>query len=387
MLNPFSTQRTALVFLLLSVGAVPASAGSTSLQHDLILSGVYEAALDLPRILFLLRHHPAGPPLTSTGQFEPHYAFLDTGASGILLSRETAQNLGVALEPRARFGDVGVGGMEYFNVSKPLYMGIAGYGQMQNARPDMYRNVGRARFQIKQEAAGLLGQGIDVIGMPVMLGRVVVLNAGATNDLGHFAASIKQPGAPGIPKVHFKVALRLAHFSHPSNPQNRPPLPVMAPNPVIDGILMQYRGRTSRANWLLDTGATISLISKKQAIQLGLMNAQGQPIKSPDFTLPLGGVGNLTQVPGFQIDRLVIPTKSGRRIVFLNAHLGIHDITFFDETKQAYRTLDGVFGSNFLCASANMQGLLPGDVGNTVFDKIVIDLNKKILGFRLLGKR
>ena len=30
------------------------------------------------------------------------------------------------------------------------------------------------------------------------------------------------------------------------------------------------------------------------------------------------------------------------------ARLGVHDITFIDETKQTYRTLDGVFGSNFL---------------------------------------
>ena len=113
-------------------------------------------------------------------------------------------------------------------------MGIAGYDQMQRARPDMYKSVGRARFQIKQSAAGLLGQAIDVIGMPVMLGRVAVLDAGATNKLGHFGATLKQPGDRSIPKVHFKVALHLAEFSHPNNRQNIPPLPVMAPNPVID---------------------------------------------------------------------------------------------------------------------------------------------------------
>jgi hypothetical protein len=87
-------------------------------------------------------------------------------------------------------------------------------------------------------------------------------------------------------------------------------------------------------------------------------------------------------VPGFQIDRLIIPTQSGRRIVCLNARLGVHDINFFDETSQRLRTLDGVFGSNFLCASAKMEGLLPGDVANTVFDKIVIDLHQKTLGLR-----
>jgi hypothetical protein len=106
-------------------------------------------------------------------------------------------------------------------------------------------------------------------------------------------------------------------------------------------------------------------------------------MKSPNFSLPLGGVGNMIQVPGFQINRLIIPTKSGRRIVFLNARLGVHDISFFDETKQSLRTLDGVFGSNFLCASAKIEGLLPGDIGHTVFDRIVIDLKGKTLGFCL----
>ena len=50
------------------------------------------------------------------------------------------------------------------------------------------------------------------LGMPAMMGRVVILDTGATNQLGHFAADIRAPGAPGIPPVHLGVKLRLVPY-------------------------------------------------------------------------------------------------------------------------------------------------------------------------------
>jgi len=87
-------------------------------------------------------------------------------------------------------------------------------------------------------------------------------------------------------------------------------------------------------------------------------------------------------VPGFKVDRLIIPTLSGRNLIFREARVGVHDIAFFDQKRNEFLTLDGVFGSNFLCASARMQGLLPGDISKTVFDKVVIDMQRPVLGFR-----
>ena len=90
----------------------------------------------------------------------------------------------------------------------------------------------------------------------------------------------------------------------------------------------------------------------------------------------------MTTIAGYQVDRLVVPTMNDRNLVFTNVRLGVHDIIYVDEETQTERTLDGVFGSNFLCASAKMEGLLPGDISQTLIEKVVIDMPEGILGLR-----
>jgi len=350
-------------------------------EKDLVLRGVYEAAIDLPRILFLLKRQADGPALGPGGRFEVNYAFLDTGGSGILLSRETANVLGVAVEPNARFVDVGIGGDEYFDVSEPLYIGIADYEQKKPYEPDTYKILGPGRVQVKKEPAGLLGQPVDVIGVPAMAGRVIVLNSGATNSLGFFAAQVKEPGDLSIPKVDLTVVLRFENFLNPNNHRNIPPLPSLSYNPVIDNIVINYRGRRSKGNWLFDTGATISFISVAQANKLGLTDEKGRPLVTQVFSAPVGGVGAMVEIPGFEIDELTLPTLSGHNLVFDKPRLGVRDIRYFDEDKGKFVTLDGVFGSNFLCASVKMEDLLSLEIGETVFEKIVLDMRQGLLGF------
>jgi hypothetical protein len=350
-------------------------------EKDLVLRGVYEAAIDLPRVLFLLKRQANGPALGPGGRFEVNYAFLDTGGSGILLSLETANLLGIGVEPNARFVDIGIGGDEYFDVSEPLYIGLADYEEKNPGEPNVYKVLGPGRVQVKKESAGILGQPLDIMGVPVMAGRIVVLNSGATNDLGHFAAEIKEPGDPSIPKVDLTVALQFENFLNPNNPKNIPPLPSLSHNPVIDNIVIGYRGKRSKGNWLFDTGATVSFISTDQAKRIGLMDKNGRPLVTQAFSVPVGGVGAMVQIPGFEIDELTVPTLSGRNLVYDKPRLGVHDITYFDEDKGKFVTLDGVFGSNFLCATAKMEDLFSLDIGKTAFEKIVLDMRQGLLGF------
>jgi hypothetical protein len=350
-------------------------------EKDLVLRGVSEAAIDLPRVLFMLKRQADGPALGPGGRFEVNYAFLDTGGSGILLSRETANLLGVGVEPNARFVDIGIGGDEYFDVSEPLYIGLADYEEKNPRERDVYKVLGPGRVQVKQEPAGILGQPLDIMGVPVMAGRIVVLNSGATNDLGHFAAEIKEPGDPSIPKVDLTVALRFENFLNPNNPKNIPPLPSLSHNPVIDNIVIGYRGKRSKGNWLFDTGATISFISTDQAKRISIMDKNGRPLLTQAFSVPVGGVGAIVQIPGFEIDELTVPTLSGRNLVYDKPRLGVHDITYFDEDKEKFVTLDGVFGSNFLCATVKMEDLFSLDIGKTAFEKIVLDMRQGLLGF------
>lgn len=350
----------------------------SAIAEDFIVEGVYEAALDLPRILFLLKRTPAGNPLEYEGQFELNWAFLDTGASGILLSRETIEVLEISLEPGAQYADVGVGGYEYFNISEPLYLGTIAYDDPYPENPGRYMMHQQWRFQVSREYAEWPMEPLDVIGMPAMAGKVAVLDPTKLSLLeDYFIADIKEANDPLIPAVDINIALRFEKYITPESTENIPPLPVLAYNPVIDGITVQYNGNSSTGNFLLDTGGMISIISTAHAIQLGLMNEDGEPIVPVDFAVPIGGIGGQVELPGFEIDSLSVPTLNGYNIVFIAPRVCVHDIGYVKPDGETV-IIDGIFGSNFLCASMNMD---TWDLSDTPFNRIVIDMANAKLGF------
>jgi hypothetical protein len=360
------------IFLLITAGPIFAD------PNDLNFDGIFEVALDLPRIYFLLKEDANGPPLEYEGNFELNWAFLDTGASGILLSKETADMLGFDIDPNGEYMDVGIGGIEAFDVSEPLYIGTDTFDDPDSYNPDNYLLSGKWQFQVRRFYAGEWpDEPIDLVGMPAMAGKTVVFYPGRTNELEYFVAEIKEPNDPNIPPVDFNVPLRFEKYISPNDPINTPPLPVLAYNPVIDNVKLQYNGNTATATLVLDTGGTVSLISSAKACALGLTDANGTPIVEPDFTIPIGGIGGEAELPGFQIDNLVIPTLNGYNLVYNNARLCVSDIEIIDEDTGEFIILDGIFGSNFLCASATLDF----DLAATPFDRIVLDTRKGLLGF------
>lgn len=350
---------------------------------DFNIDGVFEVALDLPHMYALLKREPNGPPLELEGSFVLDRVFLDTGASGILLSRETVDDLQISTDPNAQYSDVGVGGIEFFDVSEPLYIGTADYETSDPYDPNLYRLAGPWRFQVKQYYAGPWpDEPIELLGMPVMAGKTVVLNAGGPNYLYPLSADIKEPNDPTIPEVDFTVPLRFEKYIMPKDPNNIPPLPVLAYNPVIDNITVQYDGNSTTGSWLLDTGGTISLMAVSQAAALGITEPNGAPLIPPDFIVPVGGVGGEVNIPGFEIDNLIIPTLNGYKLIFNNARIGVYDIGIVDEATGELIILDGVFGSNFLCASAKInESGWPIDFAEGAFEKVVIDMQNGLLGF------
>src|SRR5947207_7332638 len=114
-------------FVLFMVVALPAQCLAVEIE------GVQPAALDQPRVNLHLRREAKGKPLSTkklAGEETINIqAFCDTGASGIMLSKTTADALGVT---RAKAGaddivfhDIGVGGGDTFAVAEPLYVFIA----------------------------------------------------------------------------------------------------------------------------------------------------------------------------------------------------------------------------------------------------------------------
>lgn len=153
----------------------------------------------------------------------------------------------------------------------------------------------------------------------------------------------------------------------------------MGYNPVIENITISYNGQTSTGNWLFDTGAQSSFISTEQAYRLGLVDADGEPIVPPDFTLPVGGIGGSTEAPGYRIDSLSMDTLQGFKLIYGHPSLLVGDIGIIDEQTGEPIILDGVFGSNFL----DMSFTLEFDMADSPYSHIVIDTVRGTLGFAL----
>jgi hypothetical protein len=132
------------------------------------------------------------------------------------------------------------------------------------------------------------------------------------------------------------------------------------------------------------------MISTRKAAELGVTYAAdgstlvGVP-KDQQFSLAVGGIGGSKTSSGFYLDLLALPAKTGEPIVYAKAPLLVCDITIADPATKKPFTLDGVFGMNFLVASANLSGGLLPDIDKIVdgpFQAVVIDHARHTLGVK-----
>ncbi len=119
-----------------------------------------------------------------------------------------------------------------------------------------------------------------------------------------------------------------------------------------------HHGKTSAELWLLDTGSAASMISTRQSAALGITYAAGAvgprlsgPTTDRQFIMSVGGIGGTKKSAGFFLDKLSLPTIEQVPITFVHAPVLVADITVTDSVGRSF-TLDGVFGMNFLVASA-----------------------------------
>ena len=409
------------------------------------IHNVQPAALDQPRINALLRRgngDPLAADLFGSSTFNIE-AFLDTGASGLLLSNETADGLGIT---RAKSGgqtitfhDVGVAGSGAFNVSEPLNVSVAPFhpdsdiDKLATWQTVYSQSFGPLRTQIGSVPASddPFLQNLDVFGMPILHGKVAVLDPKPVDtfldtmrtylyDPGtHFNAN-KIDTAPGIPTTNRHIKLSFASFEPFTSitPSNAPgptlsdnpfigpdPLVGFPGNPASDSTppVIATRGSKSiSGSWLLDTGAAASIISKSSAKTLGVSYKSGtfgtdNPILVDSagdslphqFQLTIGGIGGTNKIAGFFLDSLTLPTTEGQPIRFVSAPVLVSDITVEDPSTHDKVTLDGVFGMNYLVASAFITESSPlpdiSDLTKGPFDWVVFDQPKGLLGLDVPG--
>ncbi|HEX8520849.1 MAG TPA: hypothetical protein VF669_01250 [Tepidisphaeraceae bacterium] len=414
------------------VVALALGLSSVALATD--IEGVQPAALDQPRVNIHLRREPKGKALGAKGEKGEGdtiniQAFLDTGASGILLSGNTAKQLGVKNltaqgkggAQAAKFHDIGVGGGEQFDVSEKLFVFVAPYSSKGEPDDASEYPVGLGPVRTQISAGGglieMLTGGLDVLGMPAIKGHIIVIDPKPVDTFSDMMrCELMVRGKGQIPKTDRHVKLTMVDFKpfthmEPASAE-WPTLaanPMMGPNPLGGmaaggaggagggGVVATYKGQKTTGTWLLDTGAAASMISTEQAKRIGVTYVQGTVgtddprldgvPKEKQFSISIGGIGGTKKVAGFFLDTLVIPTREGDPLVYKPAPVLVNDITAENPTTKQKITLDGVFGMNFLAASAHVTqaGLLPDikDLTAGPFEAIVIDEPQQVLGVKL----
>jgi hypothetical protein len=397
-----------VLVMLLGFGPAVADAQRAPAAVDEAIEGVQAAALDQPRIYLNVRRTARGPVLETGGKESVSgiEAFLDTGASGVMLPEDTVKQLGIHTEQgrdgkAVQFDDVGIAGSEHFGVSETLFLATAHYDSNTTGEEAAAYSVpfGPIRAQVRP-AGGILqmlAPNLGIAGMPVMAGRVAVIDTKGLADFEKLRTALYSPGDRRIPKTTKHVPLTYISFARftrttpagapgpnlGSNPMIGPD--PFNPNTAVKPVVLRHGNRTARVTLLLDTGAAASILSTKVAAKLGITVNNGALSGVPQdqqFSLPVGGLGGMTNAPGTFFDRLELPTREGPPVAYKRAPFLVSDVSVRDAEGKTF-TLDGVIGMNFLCASAEIKGGLLPDIGNIVaspFRYIVVDNKTGVLG-------
>src|ERR1700690_39058 len=282
-------------------------------------------------------------------------AYLDTGSSGMLISPDTASTWvdtsgsGVPNSTynsqTVGFADIGVGGTANFTVSKPVALQLASYTPTVNAAvvsttstAQYYPQYIPAQLEIGPNADGSDSldsfgtDDVEVVGMPALAGKVMVvdakhlndnvgllagLNGGAITDINQAALdnlslrtyvydrgtsfhSTTTDTDPGIPSTNLHVKLSYSDFTgFTTTTPSGAPGPTLAHNPMIGpnplaapgtdhtpGLRLTFKVPDSShpstldtfaatGSFLFDTGAGASFVSTNIAAQLHVRYRSG----------------------------------------------------------------------------------------------------------------
>ncbi len=426
-----------LVLVLAALGAAQAD--------DRKVEGVQPYALSQPRVPALLRPAEGGAPLTAESEFrkQPTFAFncfLDTGASRMMLSVSAHRMLDVQATDRT-VKDWGIGGTEEFGVSEPYRICVAD-ADADTSKEDYFQHCLDCVFQLRRkrpnmegampgEMSNLLGDTtgelgvspgemmqmfapqMNIVGTPFLRRHVTILDprplkemygavlqmmqgmtgggsgeeqgpAGRLDSLFRLLEQSSMGGGTG--QIGVDIMRAEASYSPPAisvplqmRNMEDGPLPVtQAKVPFVPDATLENGDHSRRLDLLLDTGGAVSLISRNAARELGVELGQ------PRFRAPVLGVGGegTIELKGYWLDRLAVPTRSGRPLVFEKVPFFVVDID----------RLEGTLGMNLLLPSAYMNmdvqqmrknplGLLGSlKSGPMPFRRIVIDLPGGRLG-------
>ncbi len=303
-------------------------------------------AIDQPRVAVELLES-TGPGPDDWGSVGPsmfNTFLLDTGANSILAMATAVADMAQPPYPyqtQGTFVEQGVAGDHLMDISVPYRFDFAGTSGIRNTLP-----VARIQSDANNDFSMFGPWGLA--GMPAMVNRVTSL------DMSVWSQSSTQPDLfmhtdfsdtlPADNGHRYSVALdnRLAFDPLPQTTSGDPP--IWADIPFLTAV-PTHNGVGQPANFLLDTGAQLSVISESLAFDLGLdTDGDGNFTNEAVRFETVGGVGGTVTAPVLAIDEVRVPTTEGVDLVWTDLQWLVLDIAVPGEVT----TLDGVFGSDLL---------------------------------------
>jgi len=396
----------AAVVVLLFCGAVAAD--------EIVLSApgesprTYASALDQPELDAVL--FESGSVITDAGEPVIFEAFIDTGASGFVISHlqatgeEGVPSLGLgASDFVGEYTETGVGGSEVGDTTTAFGVrvlnGEPGMGNSGNIA--QFVDYGSQSLWVRRSAGpgevvplpliGPLVDPLNVVGMPAIRQQVMVMDPTPLSSLGRMQTHLLPVGDAGIPQTNITFDLYLKDFTGLTPPGEV--APSLSENPVVRNVTISHTagGPTNTVagnEWLFDTGSGSTFISFDKAQDVGLI--AGTYASLADFmagysgtTTIVGGIGPALVVPILELDEIRIPAKEGFDVVWRNVDVLVLDVEGPDGV------LDGVFGTNLLLPAMTVDFSLlgitdPDDLGD--ISDLLVDLSD-VIGtlFAMLG--
>jgi len=393
--------RTVVLAIALAVLAwSPVSFGGdvvvTSPDHP----AIYATALDQPELYCLLTDD--GQVITDGGEPVIFEAFIDTGASGFVISHLLATgeggipSLGLdAADFIGQFTETGISGTETGDVTRGFGVSVSNItpGTVSSIDLTDFNDYGQFNLWTRRSAGlgelldlgpiGAITDPLNVVGMPVISQRTMVMDPSTMDTLGRMTTYLLPAGDPAIPQTNITFDLQLADLTGPATPPEI--LPSHHDNPMVTNVTISHTDQTMTTRsdtgntWLLDTGSGSTILSFADAQAVGLIGPQYATLEQSMAeydgpTAVIGGIGpgSLT-VPILQLDEIRIPAREGFDVVWPNVDVLVADVA----------GLDGVFGMNLLLPSATVDASALGLDGMGSFDDVLqelLDLLEEVFG-------
>ena len=306
-------------------------------------------ALDQPRVAIeLAADVDPGPGVQweSLGPSLFNTFLLDTGASSVLAMATAIADLEqsrLGYDTQGLLLEGGVAGDHLLDVSIPYRFDFAGSNGIRHTLLDAPIMSDATKDFSSFGPWGL-------VGMPAMEGRVTSLDftgwSGGGTELDKLYMNTEfrddVPASNGH-RYTLSVDNRLSFDPLDQMVSGQPP--IWGDVPFFTGT-PEHNGIAQEGNFLFDTGAQISVISKQLALGIGLdSNGDGELDQNDTNFVTnqvVGGVGGQISVPVFGFDEFHVTTDSGEDLVWTDLEWLVLDITIPGEET----SLDGVFGSD-----------------------------------------